>query len=187
MYHFVTKMCTRVHISVTMWCLSGYGTGAFWDLWEWSNMHNFEWMKPCQTMKTAYTDLVYRYHRISNQVRGRPNIFPIPDLRWSINLINCSKFWDIYLYTRYKCMILWFYSHFCCSNLVQTVGQILNLQYPWHKYRGANAVIIWPTGVVPRPSAGRVITTKLSTFSSNWLETATVLKKSVITIHYLRP
>ena len=32
MHHFVTKMCARVHISVTTWCILGYETGAFWDL-----------------------------------------------------------------------------------------------------------------------------------------------------------
>ena len=34
MHHFVTEMCTRVHISVTKWCILGYGTDAFWDLWD---------------------------------------------------------------------------------------------------------------------------------------------------------
>ena len=32
MHHFVTEMCTHVHISVTKWCIVGYGTGALWDL-----------------------------------------------------------------------------------------------------------------------------------------------------------
>ena len=32
MHHFVTEMCTRVHISVTKWCIVGYGIGALWDL-----------------------------------------------------------------------------------------------------------------------------------------------------------
>ena len=32
-YHFVTEVCTRVHISVTKWCIVRYGTGAMWDLW----------------------------------------------------------------------------------------------------------------------------------------------------------
>ena len=34
MHHFVTEMCTCVHISVTKWCIVGYGTGALWDLWD---------------------------------------------------------------------------------------------------------------------------------------------------------
>ena len=34
MHHFVTEMCTHVHISVTKWCIVGYDTDAFWDLWE---------------------------------------------------------------------------------------------------------------------------------------------------------
>ena len=32
MHHFVTEMCTRVHISVTKWCIVGYWTNALWDL-----------------------------------------------------------------------------------------------------------------------------------------------------------
>ena len=31
-HHFVTEMCTHVHISVTNWCIVGYGTGALLDL-----------------------------------------------------------------------------------------------------------------------------------------------------------
>ena len=32
MQHFVTEMCTHVHIFVKKWCIVGYGTGALWDL-----------------------------------------------------------------------------------------------------------------------------------------------------------
>ena len=32
MHHFVTEMCTQVHISVTKWWIVGYETGALWDL-----------------------------------------------------------------------------------------------------------------------------------------------------------
>ena len=32
MHHFVTGMCTRVHISVTKWCIVGYLFYAFWDV-----------------------------------------------------------------------------------------------------------------------------------------------------------
>ena len=34
MHHFVTEMCTHVHISATKWCIVGYGTDALWDLWN---------------------------------------------------------------------------------------------------------------------------------------------------------
>ena len=34
MHHFVTEKCTHVHISVTKWCIVGYGTDAFWNLWD---------------------------------------------------------------------------------------------------------------------------------------------------------
>ena len=32
MHHIVTEMCTHVHISVTKWCIVGYGTVELWDL-----------------------------------------------------------------------------------------------------------------------------------------------------------
>ena len=31
MHHFVTEICTHVHISVTKWWIVWYGTGALWD------------------------------------------------------------------------------------------------------------------------------------------------------------
>ena len=34
MHHFVTEMCTCVHISVTKWCIAGYLSNALWDLWD---------------------------------------------------------------------------------------------------------------------------------------------------------
>ena len=36
MHHFVTEMCTQVHISVAKWYIVGYETDALWDLWDWS-------------------------------------------------------------------------------------------------------------------------------------------------------
>ena len=33
MHHFITEMCTHVHISVTKRCIVGFWTGAFWELW----------------------------------------------------------------------------------------------------------------------------------------------------------
>ena len=32
MHHFVTEMCTHVHIVVTKWCIVGHGIGALWDM-----------------------------------------------------------------------------------------------------------------------------------------------------------
>ena len=39
-HHFVTEMCTNVHISVTKWCIMGYATGVLWDLWDGSILNN---------------------------------------------------------------------------------------------------------------------------------------------------
>ena len=35
MHHFVTEMCTCVHISVTKLCIVVYLSNALWDLWNW--------------------------------------------------------------------------------------------------------------------------------------------------------
>ena len=32
MHHFVTEMCTNVHISVTKWCIMKYQIGELWDI-----------------------------------------------------------------------------------------------------------------------------------------------------------
>ena len=34
MQHFITEMCTCVHISVIKCCIVGYLSDAFWDLWD---------------------------------------------------------------------------------------------------------------------------------------------------------
>ena len=34
MHHFVTEMCTWVHISVTTWCIVRYLCNELWDLWD---------------------------------------------------------------------------------------------------------------------------------------------------------
>ena len=34
MHHFVTEMCTHVHISVTKWCIMGYLSDASWHFWD---------------------------------------------------------------------------------------------------------------------------------------------------------
>ena len=56
-YHFVTEMCTHVHVSVTKWCTVGYGTGAprDWD-WEW------DWDKFIQHKMTLYRCMISDIH-----------------------------------------------------------------------------------------------------------------------------
>ena len=36
MHHFVTEMCTCVHISVTKWGIVGYLSDGLWDSWDFS-------------------------------------------------------------------------------------------------------------------------------------------------------
>ena len=63
MHHFVTKMCTCVHISVTKWCIVGYGTDAFWDLWDgsiemwyWRIFHHCLQMTPWSSDSVSTND-----------------------------------------------------------------------------------------------------------------------------------
>ena len=42
MHHFVTEMCTHVHISVTKWCIVWYLSNALWDLWNGSILQHTE-------------------------------------------------------------------------------------------------------------------------------------------------
>ena len=55
MHHFVTEMCTRMHISVTESCIVGYGTGALWGahlcnrlvhcgIWDWCIVGFVRWV-----------------------------------------------------------------------------------------------------------------------------------------------
>ena len=45
MHHFVTEMCTCVHISVTKWCIVGYLFDALWDLWDGCIVMNSSFVK----------------------------------------------------------------------------------------------------------------------------------------------
>ena len=42
---FVTEICTHVHISVTKWCIAGYGTGALRDLWEGLSISDLKYVR----------------------------------------------------------------------------------------------------------------------------------------------
>ena len=64
MHHFVTEMCTHVHISVTIWCIMGYGTGALWDLWDW-------WI-------WAYDYSISRYHQSNHTLTQRTQRYAAP-------------------------------------------------------------------------------------------------------------
>ena len=45
MHHFVTEMCTYVHISVTKWCIVGCLSDALWDLWNGSIDNMADWIQ----------------------------------------------------------------------------------------------------------------------------------------------
>ena len=60
MHHFITEMCTYVHISVTKWYIVGFTTGALWDLWD-GSIRSF---LTCALDNQAY--LVIKCHGSSN-------------------------------------------------------------------------------------------------------------------------
>ena len=61
MHHFVTEMCTRVHISVTKWWIVGYGMDAFWDLWDGSSLNTKPLMQENGLRYPQQTDSLHRY------------------------------------------------------------------------------------------------------------------------------
>ena len=50
MYHYVTEMCTYVHIFVTNWCIVGYFSDALCDLWDDSLVIDTAEYPPCNTI-----------------------------------------------------------------------------------------------------------------------------------------
>ena len=57
MHHFVTEMCTCVHISATIWCIIvGYVSDALWGLWDWSIPKGQNW-KNCNLLTHVHENL----------------------------------------------------------------------------------------------------------------------------------
>ena len=80
MHHFVTEMCTCVHISVTECCIVGCLSNALWDLWDGSIMKC--WYKP-------YTwRLQFQINAYSCVLCGIDVDF-FPQLRW---FLGCWQF-----------------------------------------------------------------------------------------------
>ena len=88
MQHFVTEMCTHVHISVTKCCIGGCGTDAFWDLWDGSIEYvckmasilcNGQTMLICDTNNRAWY-IFFSY--LSNFDFGNQIFFKSNDIRF---------------------------------------------------------------------------------------------------------
>ena len=67
--HFVTEMCIYVHISVTIWCTVGYGTGAIRDLRN-RSISATSWPINCAAISIdvilTISSLVGLFHRLNN-------------------------------------------------------------------------------------------------------------------------
>ena len=72
MHHFVTEMRTHVHISVTKWCILGYGVGSLWYL------SNRSVANLCYTgavgMSNVYSDLTIT--PAMPPINGKPYLIP---------------------------------------------------------------------------------------------------------------
>ena len=55
---FVTEMCTHGHISVTKWCIVGYGANALWDLYN----------NSIDATTATHTYRGHRKHDVSNMI-----------------------------------------------------------------------------------------------------------------------
>ena len=82
MHHFVMEMCTDVHISVTKWCIVGYGTGALWDSCNWfiDGSHN------------ALYNRLWHHHQnaalaITPSHQENMHVLPMDTKIWMISLI----------------------------------------------------------------------------------------------------
>ena len=67
MHHFVTEMCTDVHISVTKWCIVGYGT--LWDLCDRSIDYHYTVEPSHDTTYHNGYKLEYDYENCMIQIR----------------------------------------------------------------------------------------------------------------------
>ena len=103
MRHFVTEMCTCVHISVTKWCIVGYLSNALWDLWY-------------RPIAFRFTDACtgYHYHDQSIRIRKRKdkilvNRLPIIcSLGSRAPISNCTHIlviWNFDIFNVDKCTI----------------------------------------------------------------------------------
>ena len=57
MHHFLTEMCTHVHISVTKWWIVGYGAGTFWGCVQQFNCEGSVYNLIFKTLITHFTML----------------------------------------------------------------------------------------------------------------------------------
>ena len=68
MLHFVTKMCTCVHCSVTKWCVMGHLFDALWDLWNRSTYITYSNFLVTVTKVVHYSDVIMCV--IASQITG---------------------------------------------------------------------------------------------------------------------
>ena len=91
MHHFVIKMCTRVHISVTKWCFMVYSSDALWDLLVGSTQHYSSFK---QQYVIYFQDKRPAHTAFNSLADGRCNCYficVIFQLLWKINILNTSR------------------------------------------------------------------------------------------------
>ena len=97
MHHFVTEMCTHVHISVTKWCIVGY-LPALAYLWD-QNVINFAWklLLPHHSLWDRLLDVSW----------GSDAEYPVPFWKLSFWVYNMYTILFLHLLTSLECFCPW--------------------------------------------------------------------------------
>ena len=123
MHHFVTEMCTNVHISVTKWCIVGYGTGTLWDLGNSSMIRSStgKWSSTGKCSDNVFL-IVYGSHLQWNYESASEG-----NLTWSITLLR--ETWMV-PFSKRKI-------HFCIlfmTKLFLSIYELHDFYSAWKKY-----------------------------------------------------
>ena len=103
-HHFVTELCTHVHISVTQRCIVGYATSALWDLCSKSIIQDNDFSAMANVDAWCHADALVPYTSWSSAtffVNGclsftrRDSNRPAPCQLWENHKISFFLFYEI--------------------------------------------------------------------------------------------
>ena len=92
MHHFVTEMCTHVHISVTKWCIVGYLPNTLWDLLDGS----ISWLIPWVFASPVHEQPWYYIACENSKTPCLPRVrisstYATSVLKWCKSLFKCIQ------------------------------------------------------------------------------------------------
>ena len=103
MHHFVKEMCTHLHISVTKWCIVGYGTDALWDIWDWSiakphtcqeRYWNYSYIEECNSIITGSDSGSFPVERMTPNLTMLCSWYPFFHRKWLLLDYWVTNFWS---------------------------------------------------------------------------------------------